>query len=47
MSGTGGDIGSAAFGGAVATASVGLVVFAGRMRKSDKQRARVFPPDVR
>lgn len=42
-----GDLGSAAFGIFVAAASVGFVVFAGRMRKSDKARADFFPPNVR
>lgn len=37
--GMAGDLGSAAFGILVAAASVGFVVLAGKMRKSDKARA--------
>ncbi|WP_167762519.1 hypothetical protein [Brevundimonas intermedia] len=45
--GISGDPGNAAFAIVVAAASVGFAVLAGRMKKTDKARADLFPPTIR
>lgn len=47
LSGMGGDFGNAAFAIVVAAASVAFAILAGKMRKTDKARADLFPPEVR
>lgn len=47
LMGLSGDVGSAAFGIAIAVASLGFVILAGKMRNSDKARADLLPPKVR
>ena len=46
LTGIGGDFRNAAFGIVIAVASIGFVVLAGKMRKSDKARADFFTPKV-